>query len=241
MVTMSSDAPAAATIALVEDDVGLAELIAERLTAEGYRTLRETDGRRAVELIRRAPPDLVILDIMLPGMDGFQVCRHLRPGYQGPILILTARDDDLDQILGLELGADDYVTKPVKPRVLLARVRALLRRAQAPAPAHSGLTHVRLGALEVDASRREVALDGRQVAITTVEFDLLWFLASRAGQVVSRQELYQAIFHYDYDGLDRSIDVYVSRLRQKLGDDPTAPQFIKTVRGAGYLMAGERP
>jgi two-component system response regulator RstA len=178
---------------------------------------------------------------MLPGMDGFQVCRHLRPGYQGPILILTARDDDLDQILGLELGADDYVTKPVKPRVLLARVRALLRRAQAPAPAQGGPTHVGLGSLEVDASRREVTLDGRQVAITTVEFDLLWFLASRAGQVVSRQDLYQAIFHYDYDGLDRSIDVYVSRLRQKLGDDPTAPQFIKTVRGAGYLMAGERP
>jgi two-component system, OmpR family, response regulator RstA len=237
---MGTDSPASGTIVLVEDDVGLAELVAERLTGEGYQVLREVDGRRACEVIRRTQPDIVILDLMLPGMDGFQVCRQVRPAYGGPILILTARDDDLDQILGLELGADDYVTKPVKPRVLLARVRALLRRAQPAVRTPNEPTRIELGALQVDASRREVLLKDRQVGVTTVEFDLLWHLALRAGQVVSRQELYQAIYHYDYDGLDRSIDVYVSRLRQKLEDDPVAPQFIKTVRGAGYLMVGDR-
>jgi len=229
------------SIVLVEDDVGLAELIAERLASEGYRVQREVDGRRAVELIRASPPDLVILDIMLPGMDGFQVCREVRPFYRGPILILTARDDDLDQILGLELGADDYVAKPVRPRVLLARVRALLRRAMSATRGAGEPTRIEIGALAVDASRREVLLAGRPISVTTVEFDLLWHLASRAGQVVSRQDLYQALYHYDYDGLDRSIDVYVSRLRQKLEDDPASPEFIKTVRGVGYLMAGARP
>jgi two-component system response regulator RstA len=225
------------TIVLVEDDLELARLISERLREEGYRVLHAVDGRKACALIPETRPDLVILDIMLPGVDGFEVCRTVRPVYRGPILVLTARDDDLDQILGLELGADDYVTKPVKPRVLLARIRALLRRAQ-PVAEGPRVTRVDLGPLGVDASRREVTLEGRTIDLTTVEFDLLWHLAARAGQVVSRQELYQAIYHYDYDGLDRSIDLYVSRLRQKLGDDPGAPRLLKTVRGVGYLMVG---
>lgn len=224
-------------IILVEDDVDLAGLIRDRLQAEGFAVHLETDGKAAADAIPREQPDLVILDIMLPGMDGFQVCRRVRPGYQGPILILTARGEDLDEVLGLELGADDYVIKPVRPRVLLARVRALLRRPTLPEePARP--RRLELGDLAVDAGRREVVLAGRNVELTTVEFDLLWYLAERAGEVVSRQDLYRSIYNLDYDGLDRSIDVYVSRLRQKLDDDPTAPRLIKTVRGTGYLLAG---
>ena len=228
------------TIVLVEDDLGLARLIEERLNSEGFQVVHEANGKKACALIIESNPDLVLLDIMLPGMDGFELCRQVRPRYQGPILILTARADDLDQILGLELGADDYVSKPVKPRVLLARIRALLRRshpseAESPKP-----SRVKLGELCVDASRREATLADRRIELTTVEFDLLWYLLERAGQVISRQALYRAIYHYDYDGLDRSIDVYISRLRQKLGDHPATPHYLKTVRGVGYLLAGEK-
>ena len=168
------------------------------------------------------------------------VDRHIRPSFPGPILILTARDEDVDQVLGLELGADDFVIKPVRPRVLLARIRALLRRIQVPAENGDDSRQVHIGPLLVDSSRREALLDGAAVELTTIEFDLLWQLVSRAGQVVSRQDLYQALYNYDYDGLDRTIDVYVSRLRHKMGDDTSAPHYIKTVRGVGYLLAGER-
>ena len=234
---MSSPVTRRENIVLVEDDVDLANLIKERLEGEGFTVRHEVNGRAACDLIAEVSPDLVVLDIMLPGMDGFEVCRTVRPGYRGPILILTALDDDLDQVLGLELGADDFVVKPVKPRVLLARIRALLRRAQTAAP---DVPRATVGALTVDATRREATLGDRAVDLTTVEFDLLWYLASRAGEVVSRQDLYRAIFNYDYDGLDRSVDVYISRLRQKLGDDPAMPHYIKTVRGVGYLLVGEK-
>ena len=237
---MSSPASQPETIVLVEDDVELANLIKARLENEGFRVQHEVNGRAACDLILEVSPDLVVLDIMLPGMDGFEVCRTIRPTYKGPVLILTARDDDLDQILGLELGADDFVIKPVKPRVLLARIRALLRRAH-PVEEKPRVARASVGELRVDASRREALFGDRSIDLTTVEFDLLWYLVERAGQVVSRQDLYQAIFNYNYDGLDRSIDVYISRLRQKLGDDPAAPHYIKTVRGVGYLLVGEKP
>jgi len=192
-------------------------------------------GEAACERILSDPPHLVILDIMLPGLDGFEVCRKVRPRYKGPILILTARDEDMDQVLGLELGADDYVVKPIRPRVLLARIRALLRR-----PSHQGDDRsVTLGSLTVNARRREAFIDGRPVPLTTAEFDLLWHLVQHAGVVLSRNEIYLALYNTEYDGLDRSVDVYVSRLRQKLGDDPLAPRYLKTVRGRGYLFAGE--
>ena len=227
------------TILLVEDDLELAELTKERLEREGFRVLHEENGQIAAETITREQPDIVVLDIMLPGMDGFDVCRAVRPGYTGPILILTARDDDLDEILGLELGADDFVTKPVKPRLLLARVRALLRRSKSsPSPLRAEKMVV--GELTVDGTRREAEIAGPQIEQTPTEFDLLSYLTSRAGEVVSRQDIYQTLFQYDYDGLDRSVDVYISRLRQKLGDNPEAPHYIKTVRGVGYLMAGEK-
>ncbi|NKB70842.1 MAG: response regulator [Candidatus Latescibacteria bacterium] len=234
---MNQPLPRDETIVLVEDDIGLADLIQERLESEGFAVCHEADGRRACDLILGQKPNLVVLDIMLPGMDGFEICRQIRPAYTGPVLILTARDDDLDQILGLELGADDFVTKPVKPRVLLARIRALLRRAQSTPPAAAG--PLQLGVLSVDPGRREAFLQDQAIELTTVEFDLLLYLTRHQGQVVSRQDLYQAIYHHDYDGLDRSIDVYISRLRQKLGDDPAAPHYLKTVRGVGYLMAGK--
>ena len=237
---MNTDTSTQETIVLVEDDLGLAQLVQERLQNEGFRVLHEENGTAACDLILKTQPDLVLLDVMLPGMDGFEVCRAIRPQYHGLILILTALDDDIDQVEGLELGADDFVVKPVKPRVLIARIRALLRRAQPAVQAAATPSSIQLGQLAVDNGRREVTLNDHFINLSTVEFDLLWYLVEHRGQTISRQDLYQAIFHYDYDGLDRSIDVYISRLRHKLGEDPVAPHYIKTVRGVGYLMAGDR-
>jgi len=214
-------------------------LIAQRLEREGYIVQKEVNGRAACEKILQANPDLVILDVMLPGMDGFDVCRHVRQSYKGPILILTARDGDVDQILGFELGADDFVIKPVRPQVLLARLRALLRRSEQRKETRTAAA-VTIGVLVVDPSRREAHLKDERIELTTVEFDLLWYLACNAGTVVSRNDIHMALYNTGYDGFDRSIDVYVSRLRQKLGDSPANPHYLKTVRGVGYLFAGEK-
>lgn len=226
------------TIFLVEDDVELARLTAERLEREGYIVLHEVNGREASQRILLEKPDLIILDVMLPGMDGFDVCRHVRPAFKGPILILTARDGDVDQILGLELGADDFVIKPIRPQVLLARIRALLRRTEHPGGELTTAASITIGDLTVNPSRREALLNDETIELTTVEFDLLWYLAGNAGNVVSRNDIHMALYQTGYDGFDRSIDVYVSRLRQKLGDNPSNPRFLKTVRGVGYLLAG---
>ena len=221
------------TILLVEDDRELAELTRDFLQNAGFVVWHDSEGRAARDRILASPPDLIILDVMLPGMNGYTVCREVRPEYDGPILFLTARDDELDEILGLEMGGDDYMTKPVRPQLLLARVRALLRRT-VKRPSVS--KRVVVGDLVVDANRREVRLGERVVELTTYEFDLLCYLAIRAGEVVSRQDIYQALFNYDYDGLDRSVDVYISRLRQKLGEDSSTSVSIKTVRSVGYLL-----
>lgn len=223
------------TLLLVEDDLELAELTKTFLEDEGFVVVLERDGKAARDRILSHPPDLVLLDIMLPGMNGYAICKEVRPTYGGPILFLTARDEELDEILGLEMGGDDYMTKPVQPQLLLARIRALLRRVADPQK--EAANAITLGNMTVDASRREVSVDQQRFDLTTFEFDLLWFLVNRVGQVVSRQDIYQALFHYDYDGLDRSVDVYISRLRQKLGIDQTAAFSIKTVRGVGYLLA----
>ncbi len=225
-----------ANIMLVEDDPELGELVAGRLRREGFHVDIVDRGDTAITRILAAPPELVVLDIMLPGADGFEVLRRVRPDYTGPILVLTARDDELDEIVGLELGADDYMTKPVRARALVARVRALLRRAPL---AREPVTDapLRVGSLVCDPARREVRLAGRLLTLTTTEFDLLRYLAERAGRVVPREDLYRDVSGTEYDGLDRSIDVHVSRLRQKLGDDPRQPQWLKTVRGVGYLLA----
>jgi two-component system response regulator RstA len=226
-----------ARILLVEDDLELAELVQARLEREGFDVDHEADGAKAAEQIRRDPPDLVILDVMIPSLDGFGVCREVRPEYGGPILMMTALDDDIDQVLGLELGADDYVIKPVRPRVLIARVKALLRRPM-PLP-NDADRRVTSGTVSIDRGRREVLRDGSPVILTTTEFDLLWLLASRAGEVVGREEIYRVVYGSEYDGMDRSADVYVSKLRAKLGDDPRRPALLKTVRGTGYLFVPE--
>ncbi|MCZ6633028.1 MAG: response regulator transcription factor [bacterium] len=223
------------TLLLVEDDLELAELTKEFLEGEGFRVIHELDGKAGRDRILAESPDLVVLDIMLPGLNGYTVCQEVRPTYAGPILFLTARDEELDEILGLEMGGDDYMTKPVQPQLLLARIRALLRRASV-GHQQTDANRVVLGDLTVDARRREVHLADQQIELTTFEFDLLWYLCGRVGEVVSRQDIYQALFHYDYDGLDRSVDVYISRIRQKLGGDD-ASFSIKTVRGVGYLLA----
>ncbi|SEI82166.1 two-component system, OmpR family, response regulator RstA [Allopseudospirillum japonicum] len=227
-------------ILIVEDDTRLASLTREYLEGNGFNVTVEGDGARAVERILREKPDLVILDVMLPGEDGLGVCRRVRPEYTGPILMLTARTDDMDQVVGLEMGADDYVAKPVRPRVLLARVRALLRRSDnletdliAPEDTPSRL---QFGNLIIDSAMREAWLEERNIELTSAEFDLLWLLAVNAGRVLTREEIFTALRGIEYDGQDRSIDVRVSRIRPKVGDDPMHPRRIKTVRSKGYLF-----
>ena len=205
----------------------------------------ETHGGAAVERIRSEQPDLVVLDLMLPGEDGLSICRRVRPQYSGPIIMLTARTDDLDQVLGLEMGADDYVSKPVKPRVLLARIRAMLRRVTENAQGQGGEVNgeeparLQFNDLVVDRSMREAWLNDESIDLTSAEFDLLWLLASNAGRVLSREEIFTALRGIEYDGQDRSIDVRVSRIRPKSGDDPIHPRRIKTVRSKGYLFVKE--
>jgi two-component system, OmpR family, response regulator RstA len=221
-------------IIIVEDDERLAELVSNFFQRNGFEVTVEGDGAAAIELIPKEAPDLVILDVMLPGADGFEVCRQIRPKFKGPILMLTARGDEIDQVVGLELGADDYVAKPASPRLLLARVRALLRRGAAKGDEEKN--RLVFDELVVDRSTREVSLDGENLEFSTAEFDLLWFLASRAGKALSRQDILQELRGIDYDGIDRSIDMRVSKLRQKIGDISNPPKRIKTIRGVGYLF-----
>lgn len=233
----------AGRILIVEDDLRLAELTRDYLQGNGLDVAIEGDGARAVQRILAEQPDLVVLDLMLPGEDGLSICRKLRPAYTGAILMLTARTDDLDQVLGLELGADDYVCKPVRPRVLLARIRALLRRSEQQSASLdvSGEPQRRLqfGALQIDQGMREAWLAGQSIELTSAEFDLLWLLAANAGRILSREEIFNALRGIEYDGQDRSIDVRISRIRPKIGDDPMHPRLIKTVRSKGYLFVAE--
>jgi DNA-binding response OmpR family regulator len=224
-------------ILLIEDDARLADLTATYLEQNGLRVAVEGRGDRAIERFVRERPRLVLLDLLLPGKDGLSICRELRKHHDVPILMLTARDTDLDHVIGLEAGADDYVMKPVDPMVLLARVRALLRRAErGNAASGERKADMLLGALRISETSREVWLSGKPVPLTTQEFELLSLLAHRAGELVSRDEVFRAMRGIDYDGLDRSIDGRVSKLRRKLGDDAAAPTRIKTVWGKGYLL-----
>ncbi|MBK1850419.1 MULTISPECIES: response regulator [Marinobacter] len=233
-------------ILIVEDDERLAELTREYLESNGLTVSLETHGSPAVERIRNEQPDLVVLDLMLPGEDGLSICRRVRPFYSGPIIMLTARTDDLDQVLGLEMGADDYISKPVKPRVLLARIRAMLRRVTENAQKNSAEevsgeepSRLQFNDLIVDRAMREAWLGEDSIDLTSAEFDLLWLLSSNAGRVLSREEIFTALRGIEYDGQDRSIDVRVSRIRPKIGDDPVHPRRIKTVRSKGYLFVKE--
>lgn len=223
-------------IVIVEDDTKLAALIGEFLQSQGLQIDLIEDGAKAVDSILAHPPALVVLDLMLPGEDGLSICRRLRAaGFARPILMLTARSDDQDHIKGLDLGADDFVNKPVRPQVLLARIRALLRRAEAEVP-QLPVTRLTFGALVIDSIRREAWLNSELIDLTGAEFDLLWLLASNAGRILSREETFVALRGIEYDGQDRSIDVRISRIRPKIGDDPDMPRLIKTVRSKGYLF-----
>ena len=225
-------------ILLVEDDLPLAELIREYLNQNGYDVEVVGAGDEAVTVIVETQPELVILDLMLPGLDGLSVCREVRPHYTGPILMLTAREDDMDQVAGLEMGADDYVKKPVEPRVLLARIRALLRRSDAPVSKamEKGARILKMGSLEINVSTRVASLHGTSVNLSTTEFDTLLVLASKSGTIVSRDDLSHALKGHEYDGFDRSIDICISRLRKKMETNPEKPERIKTVWGSGYLF-----
>ena len=226
----------AVDILLVEDDRRLADLTAEYFEQNDFSVAIESRGDQALSHFAKVKPRAVLLDLMLPGADGLTICRELREIFDGPILIFTARDSDIDQIIGLEAGADDYVTKPVDPMVLLARTRALLRRVESfDKPAHPGGDIV-LGGLRISPSAQEVILDGRPVQLTTHEFELLLLLARHAGTVLSRDDVFHNLRGIDYDGLDRSIDGRISKLRRKLEDSSTKPTRIKTVWGKGYLL-----
>ncbi|NND59278.1 MAG: response regulator [Gammaproteobacteria bacterium] len=237
--------PVSIDILLIEDDERLAGLTRQYLEQNGLTVEVESRGDRALTSFERSRPRLVLLDWMLPGKDGLSICRELRDVYAGPILMLTARDTDIDEVVGLEAGADDYVTKPADPMVLLARIRGLLRRFDNASQQRKAQSDIVLGGLKVSNSAQQVWLDGEQIPMTTQEFQLLYVLAKNAGTVLSREALFRETRGIDYDGLDRSIDGRVSRLRKKLGDNAESPQRIKTVWGKGYLLVpdawGESP
>jgi len=216
------------TVVVVEDDPHIADLVDLYLRREGFRVLLAPDGDRGLELCKQSDPWIVVLDVGLPGSrDGFDVCREIRATSKVPVLFLTARDDEVDRILGLELGADDYLVKPFSPRELVARVRAILRRTREGPPPQE---IVHLGALEVDLRRREARWDGEVVALTTREFDLLAFLATNVGLALSRQQLLDGVWGHDWYGDERTVDVHVAQLRKKLGIDLP----LTTVWGVGY-------
>ncbi|MEN9022312.1 MAG: response regulator transcription factor [Verrucomicrobiales bacterium] len=227
-------------ILLVEDDLKLAALVKEYLESDQFEVDVETRGDTAANRILTDKHDLVILDVMLPGLDGFEVCKRVRPDFDGPILMLTARSEEVDEVIGLEMGADDYMSKPVRPRLLLARMRTLLRRVQlneTPGTISEECALIELTDLQIDATQRSVLLKGHPIYLTTAEFDLLWFLAQRPGEVVTRDQIFEKVIGMPYDGLDRSADLRITRLRKKLGDDGKQPSRIKSIRSVGYLLA----
>jgi DNA-binding response OmpR family regulator len=223
-------------VLIVEDDPNTAALVATYLSREGFATRVVNDGGQALDLVRREPPGFVILDVMLPGADGWEICRELRRNSEVPILMLTAREEEIDRVLGLSLGADDYVVKPFSPRELVERVKAILRRMR---PAESPLVPLVRDGLVLDAVRHRVTLDGRSIALTAVEFKLLQALMRTPGRLHSREALLDVLYGNGETVVDRVVDVHIGKLRQKLGDDPSAPRFIETVRGYGYRFAGQ--
>lgn len=223
-------------ILLVEDDMALASMVADYLVPHGFEVAIEGRGDLAIERILSLNPDAVLLDIGLPGLDGISICRQVRSSYRGAIIMLTARGEEVDEVVGLEVGADDYLAKPVRPRALLARLRTHLRRA-VPNESVAVEQPIVVGAMVVDPARRSVEVNSDPVDLTSAEFDLLRLLADHAGRVLSRNEIYEKIHGFKHDGFDRSIDLRISRLRKKLGDDPARPQRIKSVRGVGYILS----
>jgi DNA-binding response OmpR family regulator len=222
------------TVLVVDDEPIVREVVVRYLEREGYRTLEAGDGVLARELVERERPNLVVLDLMLPGMDGLSLCRWIRARSDLPVIMLTARGEEADRIVGLELGADDYVTKPFSPRELAARVRTVLRRAAPPVLAEARLS---FGDLEIDAATREVTRAGQPVRLTAREFDLLWFFASHPRRVFSRSQLMERVWGYEAALDTGTVTVHVRRLREKIEDDPARPRRLETVWGVGYRFA----
>jgi two-component system OmpR family response regulator/two-component system response regulator RstA len=224
-------------ILVVEDDELFSTMLKLCLEKHGFRVEVESRGDRAVGLIASLKPNAVVLDGNLPGKDGMDICREIRPTFRGVILMLTARDDDMDQVLGLGLGADDYLVKPATPLVVLAHLRACLRRQDVvPAPVESPQERS-FGHFFISKATRTVRLRNEEIHITTAEFDLLWLLVSSAGTILTRDEINTSLRNIEFDGMDRSIDMRISRLRRLLQDDPSRPTRIKTVRAKGYLFS----
>ncbi|MGQ9546423.1 MAG: response regulator [Dehalococcoidia bacterium] len=225
-------------ILIVEDDRNLLDTLKYNLRKENYEVVTAVDGVEALDIARKEKPDLIILDIMLPGLSGFEVCRILRKEMTIPILMLTAKTEEIDKIVGLEIGADDYMTKPFSMRELLARLRAMLRRAEMAAQPDSDEAVLKIGDLEIDIARHKAFLAGRALEIAPKEFDLLAFLAKHKGFVFSRDQLLEKVWGYDFTGDTRTVDVHIHWLRQKIEEDPANPKRLMTVRGTGYKLEG---
>lgn len=226
-------------VILVEDDERLSQLVSSYLQNQGFLVSCFSSGDNLLATVKQQAPDIILLDVMLPGENGFNLCRAIRPHYSGPLLFMTAKSDDFDQVLGLEIGADDYIVKPVEPRLLLARINALLRRSQNQLHNRQGLQKLTFGKLVIDRKARSAILKGRDVQLTSHEFDMLWKLAENASTLVERSVLYDELIGREYDGLDRSADVRVSRLRKKLDDNPQHPYRIKTIWGKGFFFVSD--
>jgi two-component system response regulator CpxR len=221
------------TLLVIDDDERLRSLLAEYLGGRGYAVITASSGEAGLIRLRGGGIDMVILDVMMPGIDGFEVCRQLRGFSKVPVIMLTARGDELDRIVGLEIGADDYLPKPFNPRELLARIQAVLRRVEASPDIGGSL---RAGPLVLDIDRRSASLRGEPLLLTTTEFEILRTLLANAGRVIPRERLMELARGQEWAAFDRSVDVHISHLRRKLGDDSRQPVFIKTVRGIGYTM-----
>jgi DNA-binding response OmpR family regulator len=228
-------------ILVVEDEISLQETLAYNLKKQGYEVEAVGDGLEALRAAREGKPDLILLDIMLPGMDGFEVCRTLRQEMNTPVLMLTAREDEVDRIVGLEVGADDYLTKPFSMRELIARVKAMLRRVRLirqESIEQNQKDYFLFGNLVIDENRREILLKEKPMALKPKEYDLLLFLARHKGQVLTRDIILEKVWGWEYIGDSRTVDVHVRWLREKIEDDPAVPVRIVTVRGAGYRFEG---
>jgi len=224
-----------ATVLVVDDEPIVREVVVRYLAREGHDTLEAADGAAARDEIERSDPDLVVLDVMLPGLDGLELCRWIRRRSELPVIMLTARGDEADRIVGLELGADDYVTKPFSPRELAARVRSVLRRSTAVLPSDEMLS---FGDVELERGTREARKAGARIRLTAKEFDLLWFLASHPRRVFSRDQLMASVWGYTAAFDTGTVTVHVRRLREKIEDDPSQPTYLETVWGIGYRLAG---
>jgi two-component system alkaline phosphatase synthesis response regulator PhoP len=224
---------ASKTVLVVEDEASLASTLSYNFRKNGFNVVTAADGYEGLQVARREQPDVVVLDLMLPKMDGLEVCRRLRAGSDVPILMLTAKGEELDRVVGLEMGADDYLTKPFSMRELIARVRALIRRSTGRAPSEDG-SRISAGTLELDIRGRTVKREGAEVPLKPKEFDLLFYLAKNAGQVFTREQLLEHVWGYEFFGGSRTVDVHVRWLREKLEKEPAQPRHLLTVRGVGY-------